>query len=73
MKSLTQALLTIRFIILIAAMEHCVLRAESARHWLYGVMAASAAYIAFQCLFQFQCLSQSLFLSLFLSQYQLLC
>ena len=52
-KSLTQALLTIRFIILIAAMEHCVLRAEAARRWLYGVMAASAAYIAFQCLIQF--------------------
>jgi len=51
-KSLVQALLTIRFIVLIAAMEHCVLAAVSARRWLYGVMAASAAYIAFQCLFQ---------------------
>jgi hypothetical protein len=52
-KSLIQALLTIRFIVLVAAMEHCVLRAVTARRWLYGVLAASAAYIAFQCLFQF--------------------
>jgi O-antigen ligase len=52
MASLTQALLTIRFIVLIAAMEHCVLNDPGARRWLYGVMAASAAYIAFQCLFQ---------------------
>lgn len=52
-RTLVQALLTIRFIILIAAMEHCVLRAEAARRWFFGMMAASAAYIAFQSLFQF--------------------
>lgn len=52
-RSFTQALLTIRFLLLIAAMEHCILRAEVARRWLYGVLAASAAYIAAQCLIQF--------------------
>ncbi len=52
-KSLVQALLTIRFIVLIAAMEHAVLHADRARRWFYAAMAGSAAYIAFQCLFQF--------------------
>jgi hypothetical protein len=52
-RSLAQALLTIRFLLLIAAMEHCILRAEHARRWLFRVLAASAAYIASQCLIQF--------------------
>lgn len=51
-KSFIQALATVRFLLLIAAVEHCVLRDNGARRWMYGVMAASAAYIAFQCLFQ---------------------
>jgi len=51
-RSLIQALATVRFLVLIAAIEHCVLSDNAARRWMYGVMAASAAYIAFQCLFQ---------------------
>lgn len=51
--SLLQAVLTVRFIILAAAMEHVVLRDFAARRWMYGLIAASAAYIAAQCLFQF--------------------
>lgn len=34
-------------------MEHAVLRLDRARSWFYAAMAGSAAYIAFQCLFQF--------------------
>lgn len=52
-RSFLQAILTVRFIVLMAAMEFVVLRTASARRWLYGLVAASAAYIAAQCLFQF--------------------
>jgi hypothetical protein len=51
--SLTQALVLVRFLILIAAMEHAILRAPDARRWLYWIVAASAAYIALHAVFQF--------------------
>jgi len=52
-RSLTQALVLVRFLILVAAMEHAILRAADARRWLYWVVAASAAYIAAHVLCQF--------------------
>jgi O-Antigen ligase len=51
--SLIQALAFGRFLILVAAMEHAILRAPDARRWLYYVVTASAAYIAIHVLFQF--------------------
>jgi len=52
-RSLTQALVLVRFLILVAAMEHAIFRAADARRWLYWVVAASAAYIALHVLCQF--------------------
>jgi hypothetical protein len=51
--SLTQAVVLVRFLILIAAMEHAILAAPDARRWLYWIVAASAAYIALHAVFQF--------------------
>jgi hypothetical protein len=51
--SLTQALVLVRFLIFVAAMEHAILRAPNARRWLYWIVAASAAYIAAHAVFQF--------------------
>ncbi len=34
-------------------MEHAICRAADARRWLYWMVAASAAYIAIQVVFQF--------------------
>ena len=51
--SLLQALATPRFLLLVAAMEHLVLRDPAPRRWLFGIVAASAAYIALQSLIQF--------------------
>ena len=44
---------TLRFLLFVAALEYAVLRAPAARRWLLGLIAASAAYIAVQSLFQF--------------------
>jgi len=53
MRSLTQALVLVRFLVLLAAMEHAILRAADTRRWMYWVIAASAAYIAAHAVFQF--------------------
>ncbi len=50
--SLIQALATLRFLLVVAAMEHLALRTESARDWLYGLVAASALWIGLNCLIQ---------------------
>jgi O-antigen ligase len=51
--SLIQAVATLRFLLLVAAIEHTVLRAPAARRWMFGIVAASAAWIGVQALFQF--------------------
>ena len=51
--SLIQGLATGRFLLLVAAMEHSILRSAQGRRWLYGVVAASAAYIAIHSVAQF--------------------
>ncbi len=51
--SLAQGVANVRFLILVAAMEHVILRDPGPRRWLYGIIAASAAYIALQSLIQF--------------------
>lgn len=52
-RSLVQAIVFVRFFIFVAALELTVLRAPEARRWLYWLIAASAAYIAIQVVFQF--------------------
>jgi O-antigen ligase len=52
-RSLVQALITVRFLLLVAAMEFMVLRTRAARSWLYGLVAASVAWIALNSLIQF--------------------
>ena len=52
-RSLTQAILFVRFLVLVAALEHAILRPSDARRWVYWVIAASAAYIAIHAVFQF--------------------
>jgi O-antigen ligase len=52
-RSLVQALLTVRFLILVIAMEWLVLRTAEARRWLYGLVAASAAWIALNTVIQY--------------------
>ena len=51
--SLAQAVATVRFLIFIAALEHEVLSGARARRWMFGIIAATAAYIALQALIQF--------------------
>jgi O-antigen ligase len=43
----------VRFLIFIAALEHEVLSGARARRWMFGIIAATAAYIALQALIQF--------------------
>jgi O-antigen ligase len=52
-RSLIQAVVLVRFLVFVAAMEHAILRAQDARRWLYWMVAASAAYIAVHAVFQF--------------------
>jgi hypothetical protein len=52
-RSLVQALITVRFLVLVATMEFMVLRTRAARGWLYGLIAASVAWIALNSLIQF--------------------
>jgi O-antigen ligase len=51
--SLAQAVATLRFLVFVAALEHTVLRDAAARRWMFGIIAAAAAYIALQTLIQF--------------------
>ena len=51
--SFVEAVSVVRFLIFAAALEHWVLRDPAARRWLFGVVAAAAAWIAGQCLLQF--------------------
>jgi O-antigen ligase len=51
--SFLQALAMLRWLLLIAALQHRVLRAPAVRRWLQGILAACAAYIALQSLLQF--------------------
>jgi hypothetical protein len=50
--SFGQALATGRFLILVAAMEHLILRTPEARRWIYCLVAASAAWIALNSVIQ---------------------
>ncbi len=50
--SLVQALVTVRYLVFAAALEHWVLADGAARRWLLGVLAACAAWIAGQALVQ---------------------
>jgi O-antigen ligase len=52
-KSLVQALATVRFLVLVAAMEFLVLRGAAARLWMYRLVAASAAWIALNSVVQY--------------------
>ena len=52
-RSLVQAIVFVRFFVFVAALEHAVLRPAKVRRWLYWLIAASAAYIAIQVIFQF--------------------
>lgn len=52
-RSLVQAVLLVRFLVLVSAMEYAILRAPEAKRWLYWTVAASAAYIAIHVVFQF--------------------
>ena len=51
--SLIQGLVMVRFLVLIAAMEHAILRDPAPRRWFGWVITASAAYIAGQAIIQF--------------------
>ena len=51
-RSFAQAMMTVRFLILVAAMEHMVLRTQQARGWLYRLIAASAAWIVLNSIVQ---------------------
>jgi hypothetical protein len=48
-----QAAAILRFVVLLGAMSHSILRPEAARRWLAWVIAASAAWIAAQSLLQY--------------------
>jgi hypothetical protein len=51
--ALVQAVVIVRFLLLIAAMEHAILRDPAPRRWFGWTIAASAAYIAVQSVIQF--------------------
>lgn len=48
-----QAIALLRFVVLLAAMQHMILRAPAARRWLSWIIAASAAWIAIESVQQF--------------------
>ena len=52
-RSLIQALVLVRFLVFVAALEHAILGHPEARRWIFWIVAASAAYIAIQTVFQF--------------------
>ncbi|HEX2940136.1 MAG TPA: O-antigen ligase family protein [Rhodopila sp.] len=45
MRELVQAVVMVRFLVLLAAMEHMILRTIAARTWLFRLVAASSAWI----------------------------
>jgi O-antigen ligase len=51
-QSLVQALATVRFLLLVVAMEWTILRTAAARRWMYRLIAASAAWIALNSIVQ---------------------
>jgi hypothetical protein len=51
-RSLVQALATARFLILVVTMEYLVLRTPEVRRWIYRLVAASAVWIALNCIIQ---------------------
>lgn len=51
--SLLQAVLNVRFLLLVAAMEHFVLRPVTTRRWLYWITLAATIYLGVQCAVQF--------------------
>ena len=51
-RSLEQALATVRFLVLVAAMEHLVLRTFEARLWMYRLIVASVIWITLNCIIQ---------------------
>ncbi|WP_419760718.1 O-antigen ligase family protein [Acidisoma sp.] len=51
--SLLQAVVTVRYFVFAAALEHWLLREARPRLWLRWVVQAVAAYIGIQCLFQY--------------------
>jgi len=52
MRSLVQAVATVRFLLLVSAMEWLVLRTQAARTWIYRLVAASVVWIVVNSLFQ---------------------
>ncbi len=52
-RSLIQAVVLVRFLIFVAALEHSILETPDARDWLFWVVVVSAAYIAIHTVFQF--------------------
>jgi O-antigen ligase len=53
LRSLVQAVITVRFLILVVAMEVLVLRTHEARRWIYGLIAASVAWIVLNSVIQY--------------------
>ena len=51
--SLAQGLAKLRFLVRVAAMECVILRDPAPRRWMFGIVAASAAYMALQSVVQF--------------------
>lgn len=51
-RMLVQAVATVRFLVLLACLEHQVLRPGAARRWFFGMIAASTAWIALNALVQ---------------------
>jgi hypothetical protein len=51
-RSLIQAVATVRFLLLVVAMEHLMLRTPQARTWIYRLVAASAAWITLNSVIQ---------------------
>ena len=51
-RSLIQALMTVRFVLLVAALEWFVLRTAAARLWIWRLVAASAAWIVLNSVIQ---------------------
>ncbi|HYZ25138.1 MAG TPA: O-antigen ligase family protein [Rhodopila sp.] len=50
--SLVQAIVMVRFLMLAACLEHLALRADKARRWMFGLVAASAVWVGGNALIQ---------------------
>jgi O-antigen ligase len=53
LRSLVQALATVRFLVLVVAIEFMVLRTRTALEWMYRLIAASAVWIALNSVIQY--------------------